>query len=118
MYHILTQSQENIIGLRIEGFLRAEDCKTLLPFIERKIIKHGAIRILSDLRDFRGIKFRGVLKAFPFAFKYSSRIDKKAVVTDQRWIYTWVKLLTPFFKTEIHCFPTLKEEEAWEWVKK
>ena len=118
MYNILQESAGNIIGIRIKDHLRAEDYETLLPYIKDLVAQHGTIRILSDLRDYKGVEFRAALKALPYFFKYSSKVEKKAVVTDKHWIYTWTKLLAPFFKTEIRCFPSTEMDQAWEWVSK
>lgn len=118
MYTILPESTGNIIGIQVEDYMRAEDYETLLPFIETLIAQHGTIRILSDLRDYKGVEFRAVLKAFPYSFKYSANVEKKAVITDKHWIYAWTKLLAPFFKTEIRCFPSTEIDQAWEWVSK
>lgn len=118
MYHILSESHDNVIGIRIDGYMCAEDYDTLLPFLRNFIAHYGTIRIVSDLRGFKSVSFWGILKTLPFAFKYSSCVEKKAVITDQRWIYTWLRILSPFFQTDVRCFPPSKAEEAWEWARK
>lgn len=118
MYHILSRSRRNIIGIQIEGWIRPKDCETLFPFIEDVIHEHGNVRILSDLRNFEGFTPLGILKSFPFTLKYSSKVEKEAVVTNKKWIYIWVKLLGIFFKIDVRSFPTTKAEEAWDWVGK
>ncbi len=117
MYNILPQSEGNIIGIQVKGRMRAQDYETLLPYIENMIAQHGSIRVLSDLRDYKGVEFRAILKTLPYAFKYRSKVEKKAVVTDEQWVYTWTKLLAPFFKTEIRCFPNSAIDQAWKWVR-
>lgn len=116
MYHILPESKGDVVGIRIEGYVRAEDYKTLLPFLEERIIQHGMIRVLLDLRDFKSIKLSGLVYFLPFALKYSSHIERKAIITDQHWIYAWMKFLAPFFKAQIRCFASTNLEKAWEWV--
>lgn len=118
MYHILPESHENVIGIHVTGEMSAEDYKTLLPFLEKIIIRYDTLRVVSDLREFKSVSFKGILKTLPFAFKYSSRVTRKAVITDKSWIYTWARLLAPFFKTEVRCFPSSQVESAWEWVEK
>ena len=118
MYHILPKSIDNVIGIRVEGQMRTEDYETLLPFLLSMIKKYGTIRILFDLSDLKSIQFRGILKAFSYTLKFHSKIEKKAIITNQKWIYTWAKLLAPFFKTEVRCFSKNKIEQAWTWVKK
>lgn len=118
MYHILPESHDNVIGIRVEGYMRAEDYDTLLPFLAERCSRYEILRIVTDLREFTGVSFWGILKTLPFAFKYSSHIAKKAVITDQRWIYTWVRVLSPFVQTDVRCFPSSKVEDAWEWATK
>jgi len=118
MYHILSESHDNVIGVRIENYMSAEDYDTLLPFLTSVIARYGTIRIVTDLREFKGVSFKGILKTLPFAFKYSSCVDKKAIITDQRWVYTWARVLSPFFQTDVRCFPPSKAEEAWGWAAK
>jgi len=118
MYHILPKSKDNVIGIRVEGKMRTKDYETLLPFIESMIKKYRTIRILADLSDLKGVELRGILKVLPYTFKFSSKIEKKALVTNGKWLYTWAKLLAPFFKTEVRCFPNTKVEQAWKWINK
>ncbi len=118
MYHILSKSRDNVIGIRVTGYMSAEDYDTLLPFVEKMITRYNTIRVVSDLREFKSVSFWGTLKTLPFAFKYSSHVDRKAVITDQSWIYTWSRVLSPFFKTDVRCFPSSQADKAWEWIEK
>lgn len=118
MYHILPKTKDNVIGISIEEQIGTKEYETLLPFIESMIKKYGKIRILADLKDLKSVEFRGILKVLSFLFKFSSQIEKKAIITNQKWIYTWAKFLAFFFKTEIQCFPVRKTEQAWQWIKK
>ncbi|HUX80178.1 MAG TPA: STAS/SEC14 domain-containing protein [Alphaproteobacteria bacterium] len=117
MYNILPESGGNVIGIRVKGRMRAQDYETLLPYIDSLIVQHGNVRILSDLSDYEGVEVSAILKTLPKVFKYSSKVEKKAVVTDQHWVYTWAKLLAPFFKTEVRCFPSSEIDKAWKWVR-
>jgi hypothetical protein len=116
MYHIFPMSEGDIIALRVEGYMRAEDYATLLPLIEKRIHQYGMIRILVDLKEFKGVEIWGIIKTLPYAFKYASHVEKKAIITDQKWIHRLTKLSTPFFKTEVRCFSIAHTEQAWEWV--
>ena len=117
MYHILEESHGNIIGIRVQGKITAEDYATLLPFVEGLIRQHGSIRVFSDLRDYEGIELGAVLKSIPYSFKYSSRVEKKAIITEKQWIKSWTKFLSPFFHTKVKCFSFSQIDEAWNWLK-
>ncbi|MBY0500403.1 MAG: STAS/SEC14 domain-containing protein [Alphaproteobacteria bacterium] len=116
MYHILPESNGNTIGIRVEGQLSVDDYATLLPFVTEVIDHHGNIRILSDLRDFKGTNIRAMAKAICYLYKYASRVEKKVIIADEQWVYNWARLLGPLFKTEVRCYPSSKIERAWEWV--
>lgn len=118
MYSILRQSKDHIIAIHIEDYMRAQDYHTLLPHLKRRIEQHGKIRLLIELEEFKGVEILGVLKALPYAFRYGKYVEKKAIITDEPWIYTWTKLLSPLSKTTVRCFPTTKAEQAWEWLRK
>lgn len=118
MYHILPETNENTIGILVKGWVGVQDYKTLLPYLDGILAKQGNIRILSDLRSYEGTEFRAILKVLPSVFKYASRVEKKAVITDEHWVYALTRFLAFFFKTEVRCFPSSEIEKAWEWVKK
>lgn len=118
MYRILPESQGNTIGIHVEGQIRVEDYATLLPFISKVIDHHGNIRILSDLSGFKGTNFRAIAKIIPYLYKNASHVEKKAIITDEQWIYNWAKFLGAFFKTEVRCYPSSQIDRAWEWVSK
>jgi hypothetical protein len=118
MYNILPETKGNNIAIRVQGYMNSQDIKTLLPYLKHRIEQHGRIRILVELRNVNGIEMLAILRTLPFSFKYSKRVEKKAVVTDERWVYTWANLLSPLSKTQVRCFPNKDMEKAWDWVRK
>ena len=118
MYNILPETKNHIIAVRVEGYMRSQDYKTLLPYIKNRIEQYGKIRILVELKDFKGVEILGILRALPYALRYARHLEKKAIITDEKWVYAWSKLFSPFFKTKVRCFPSAQIEKAWEWVRK
>ena len=118
MYHILPQSHDNIIGIRVIDEIRSEDYETLLPFVEEMIKEHKSIRLLIDLEEFKGIQFLTVMRNVPLTFKYRNSVEKKAIITDQNWVSTWAQILSPFFQTLVRCFARENYEDAWEWIER
>ena len=118
MYSILPETKDHIIVIRVVGYMGSQDYQTLLPHLKKRIGQHGKIRLLIELKDFHGIEILGLFKALPYTLKFGKHIEKKAILTDEKWIYTWTALLSPFTKTKVRCFPSTKGEEAREWVRK
>ncbi|MBA3813952.1 MAG: STAS/SEC14 domain-containing protein [Alphaproteobacteria bacterium] len=118
MYNILPETKDHIIVIRIEGYTNSQDIKTLLPYLTHRIKKHGKIRILVILKEVSGIEMFGFLKTIPFFFKYRKIIEKKAILTDEIWVYKWTNIFKSLFNTKIHCFPSYELVKAWEWLEK
>jgi hypothetical protein len=118
MYHILQETKGPIIAIRIEGYMTSQDYKTLMPYVKNRISQYGRIRFLIELKDFKGFKIVSLLKVGFYAIKYGRRVAKKAVMTDEPWVYSWASFLSPFFKTKVRCFPTTEGEKAREWVRR
>lgn len=118
MYHILPESSEHLVAICMEGVISVQDYQTLLPHIKRHIEQYDRIRILIELKNFQGIQPSAILRLLPYAFKYSKYIEKKAFITDERWVYGWAKFFRPFLVTQVRCFSPTNLEEAWKWLKK
>lgn len=118
MYNMLPETKGPIVAVRVVGYMTSQDYKTLLPHIKNRIAQQGKIRIIIELKDFKSIEILGILKSLPYSFKYANNIEKKAIITDENWVYTWTKIFSPFSKTKVRCFPSSQAEQAWEWVRK
>jgi hypothetical protein len=117
MYNILPESKDHIIAVRVVGYMRSQDYQTLLPHLKRRVELLGKVSLIVELKDFKGIEILGILRAIPYTFKYGKYIEKKAIITDENWVYTWTSLFSTFSKTKVRCFPSTQVEQAWEWVK-
>lgn len=118
MYHILPEVYHDIIAIRVEGSMSSQEYKTLIPHIKRRLEQQSRIRVLFELNNIEDGENLGILKIIYFSFRYNKQIEKKAIITDEKWIYTCIKILSPFFKTKVRCFPRTEVEDGWEWVRK
>jgi len=118
MYNILPETKGHIIAIRIMDYMRVQDYQTLLPHLKKRIEQHGKIRLLVELKDFNGVEILGLLKALPYALRYGKYVEKKAILTDEPWVYTWTAFLSSFSKTKVRCFPSSEGEKAREWIRK
>ena len=116
MYSILHNSRDNVIGIKVIHELKSEDYATLLPFTRQRILKHGAIRILTDLSEFDHPNHWANLKAALRILRYAQFVEKDAIISDDPWVLNFAKIVSPWFKTEVRVFPTTKVDEAWNWI--
>ena len=117
MYNILSNSTEQILVIRIEGYTNSQDINTLLPYLKNRIKYQKKIRILLILQNTTGIEVFCILKLIPFFFKYGKHIERKAVLTDEIWIHKWVHRFSSLFKSKIEPFLLTEQEKAWSWIR-
>ncbi len=52
------------------------------------------------------------------SFKELDKFEKEAIVSDKKWLETWIKIGDKLFPSvEVKYFPTEEKEEALVWVK-
>ena len=119
MYRIVDveNEPENIVGLKVEGILTAEDYETLIPYFENLINQCGQASLLCDMSYFGGVEVQAFWKDFTFSIRHLPDFKRLAVVGDQRWLEWETHLVNPLLKTEIKCFLLDKKDNAWQWLK-
>ena len=106
----------SVVELAIDGKLAEADFKTLIAKVEADFTKHGKLRVLEDIRSFKGID-PGALWA---AFKQVGRINDishAAVVIDIKWLHTVAEAISGIYPFEIKVFERSQIEEARAWLK-
>lgn len=117
MYTVLPESEGNVVGFKVVGDLDSKDYGQMFDMVDELIKKHGKIRILADLREYKAQYYLDAIMAFPKRLKYLNTVEKKAVVTDEHWIYTIASFTTPFFRPQVKLFHSNEIDTAWEWVR-
>lgn len=117
MYKILSESQGNLVALRISGKIEAEDFKTLTPFLEGRIRVFGKLRLYWEMRDFDGWTFDGFWADAGFDSKHKDDFIRIAMVGDKKWHEWMTKLMKPFTSAELKYFDLSESSEALEWVR-
>ncbi len=109
----------NIVELAIDGSVTAEEFDSILARLKSAIERHGKIRVLEVVHslDTPPIPWSKFWEDIKFGFEHLSDISHAAVVADQAWITTIVKLFNPLCKAELKCFKIAEIDDARAWLR-
>ena len=107
---------ENLIKVKVNGKLTAEDYEVLVPQLDRMIARHGKIRILVELVDFHGWTAGALWEDTKFALRHFNDIERLAIVGDSQWEKGMAYFCKPFTGAEVKYFDHSKIDEARKWI--
>lgn len=114
----MSESQGNILGLKIIGNVTKEDFKILVPEVQALVDQEGSISLLLDMTQFKWEDIHAWGADFNFSRAYRNKINKMAVVGDRTWQKWVTKLVEPFYHSvEARFFDPSDIESAWKWLK-
>jgi len=119
MISVFPLSQSNLLGFTLDGEVDDEGMRKLLMAVEAKVITHGKLRLLGNIKNIGGFQdfqtFWTLLKA---KTELWDQIEKYAILTDKSWLASLtgsLDWLTP--RMEVKTFGIDEGELAHEWLK-
>ena len=107
------------IVVHVSGKLTRADYKRMIPEVERVLRERDHLRILYDMTDFHGWEFGAVLEGLEFDFKHIAdlaRIERCAMVGEEKWHSVIATLCKPFTKTTLRYFDHTDAAAARKWL--
>jgi hypothetical protein len=104
--------------IRASGRLTAADYAGFVPAFERLARSQGPLRVLLDLRDFRGWEAPALWDELKFDATHQDAFRRIAVLGDRRWQEWGTRLSRPFFRAEMRYFDRAEAGEAWSWLER
>ncbi len=105
-----------VLILRTDSKLTAEDYRQFVPHTESLINKHGKIRVLFDMRGFRGWSLAAFWEDIKFDLKHFKDIERLAMIGDRAWEKWMATFCRPFTSAEIRYFEQSEADQAHPWV--
>ena len=102
--------------LTASGRLTAGDYARFVPAFERLAEARGPLRVLLDLREFRGWEVSALWEDLKFTAAHQGAFQRIAVIGDKRWKAWGTWLSKPFFRAEMRYFDRAKTDQAWSWL--
>ena len=117
MYRVLDETDDNTVGIHVDGRLTKDDYAVLIPYFEDLIEESGPLNLLCHMTKVEGTEIEAFWKDFKLSIRHLHEFKRMAIVGDQGWFQWWTKLLNPLVKTEVKYFPPHEIDDAWTWVK-
>jgi len=107
----------DIVTLVFKGQLRKEDYELFVPQLEG-FMKGGAkIRLVVELRDFKGWTAGALWEDTKFAARHFGDIERLAVVGDAGWEKGMTAFIKPFTAANVKYFDRKETERAHAWIR-
>ena len=75
---------DNVIGMRIDGRIVAEDMDRIAAMVEEKLTRFDKLRVYVEVPSFEGISIEGFFKDLQLGLRHWHRFEKEAVVSDEQ----------------------------------
>lgn len=107
----------NIAEITVQGKVSRAEFDEVAANLERVIERHGSVRLLEDIRDFRGIDASAFWDDLKFSLRHLNDVSRAAIVAEERWVEWLVGTVRPFLKAELRTFTHAEVEAARSWLR-
>ncbi|MFC3199705.1 STAS/SEC14 domain-containing protein [Parapedobacter deserti] len=118
MVTLMTDFPDHVVAYRAAGEVKkAEYENVVMARVDEVAARYGNINFVilmeTGMENYSLAAFLDYLK---ISFKHFSRWNRMAIVSDQRWLRTAYKALSPLVHGEIRCYALDDFQSAKEWV--
>jgi len=106
-----------IVTLVIKGKLEKEDYEMFVPQLEGLMKGDAKIRLVVELRDFKGWSAGALWEDTKFAARHYKDIERLAVVGDAGWEKGMTIFIKPFTAADVKYFDHKEAERAHAWIR-
>ena len=87
MISIFPLSQHNMLGFTLDGEVDAEGIRRLLMAVEAKVITHGRLRLLGNIKNIGGVdSYQTFWDTIKTKKDLWGKIERYAILTDHGWL--------------------------------
>jgi hypothetical protein len=116
MIEQLPGGSEKVLAFKMSGKLHDEDYKTFVPMVDSAIAREGKVRLLAQFEDFHGWDLHALWDDIKFATTHCTKIERIALVGDQKWEKWMAAVCKPFTMAKIRYFDSSAIGAAWAWL--
>ncbi len=118
MIEIIKDLPPNVLGIRAEGRVTAQDYEHIVvPAVEASLKGRDKIRLYYELgSEFEAIDPGAIVEDTKIGVRDLPHWEKLAVVTDVEWIKLAVRAFAFLIHGKVRIFPVLEAGIAREWI--
>ncbi|WP_319575929.1 STAS/SEC14 domain-containing protein [uncultured Desulfobacter sp.] len=105
-----------LVTLVFQDTLKKEDYEYFVPQVEKIMESRDKIRMLIQLKDFKGWSAGALWEETKFGARHFTDIDRLAIVGDKAWEKTMAGFIAPFTGAEVKYFDMMDLHLAKGWV--
>ena len=105
-----------IVEIVVEGKITAADIDSVVKEVEVDLAKHDKLRVLEDIRDFKGIDPMALWTDLKQISKIQ-KISHAAIVADAKWVKTVAEAIGGLYPFEMKVYERSQLAEARAWLE-
>ena len=105
-----------VVTLVFQDKLKKEDYEYFVPLVEKIMASRDKIRMLIQLKDFKGWSAGALWEDTKFGVRHFTDIDRLAIVGDKQWEKTMAGFIAPFTGAQVKYFDMMELSRAEDWV--
>jgi catechol 2,3-dioxygenase-like lactoylglutathione lyase family enzyme len=118
MIQMIEVQREDVLAFRVEGRIEKADIDALAEAVERRMRKYDRIRAYVEAGEITGIALEAMLADLAFAFTHVWDVERKAVVSDDRWHKVILEFAEQLFPSvDAKHFRPAERDLALEWIQ-
>jgi hypothetical protein len=107
----------DIVTLTFKDKLRKTDYEAFVPRIEGLMKKEAKIRLVIELKEFKGWTAGALWEDTKFAARHFNDIERLAVVGESRWEKGLTAFIKPFTTAAVRYFDRQAADQARAWIR-
>jgi hypothetical protein len=118
MITLMSLDCPSVIALSIDGKIEREDIDKIGQAIDQKLEQYPHLQAYVEVKQLGWITPEALLEDLKIGFNHFQDFDKKAVVSDTKWIKSLLPLARRLFPAlEVACFTWSEQEQARLWIQ-
>ncbi|MBE9063416.1 STAS/SEC14 domain-containing protein [cf. Phormidesmis sp. LEGE 11477] len=104
-----------VVEIVIEGKITAADMQSVIKEVETDLAKYEKIRVLEDIRDFKGVDPMALWVDLKQVSKIRN-ISHAAIIADAKWVKTVAEAIGGLYPFELKVYERSQIAEARAWL--
>lgn len=114
---LISMDDDRVVGVRIDGTIREAELREMVELVEDKLTRHEKLRAYVEVERLGGIEPRALFEDLKMGLAHWDRFERKAAVTDARWMAKLAEVLDPLFPwIRVRAFARSERDEALRWI--